>query len=463
MTRTVAVSRYAGGLKQLHGCTRKSASRRGWKPLALNLRGLGTARRPELPLGLGLLLGAAALAAASGAGASGSLAPGADVGHSNGVILAFLGRLGRPASAGEHGGTDFKQLPADVADAVSATAAESLLMGVFVLVCSFELRGVKAGSTLRQGNVSSSSHASLPLARGASGGFVDSERPLQMQPMASGSVTPRDADAGSIYGVDDGQDLTRMATPGSRDQSGGKATRDQWQIGPLVMMMILLHVIYPSFPLSPQVEVGRIMTFLGFLWSVGPLRCITVVNTEPMHKCRLLFLTILGACVHACIFIMTDTINDLIFPDAAKTVGLYQGPRYLHQLLMYWAIRYPARATSSVGPWAAWCVVSAVVFSSAVWKEFLFRGVYLGGLRTRMPFWAANVTTALVYALAHEPLQLSSDGAVKLQMVTCAPLLMGAMWYGYLYQSSNNLVVTVLAHLLFNASLLALHLYTQTL
>jgi len=350
------------------------------------------------------------------------------------------------------------QLPEGVADAVSAAAAESLLMGIFVLVCSFELRDVKAGMTLRQGNLVASPQSEVQ------GSMFIPYRPSGSLDLAaanakgSGGSSLHDDDAGSIYGADEGRDSTCLATAGSRDQVLRMLDKETWQIGPLVMMMILLHVIYPSFPLSPQVEVGRIMTFLGFLWAVGPMRCIDVINTEPMHMCRLFLLTILGVGVHLCIFVMTDTINDLIFPRASSTVGLYQGPRYLHQLLTYLAIRYPTQSSTSIGPWAAWCVVSAVVFSSAVWKEFLFRGVYLGGLKTKMPFWAANLTTALIYALAHEPLEMSGDGAIKLHLVACTPLLMGAIWYGYLYHKCNNLVVIVLAHLLFNSGLLAMHL-----
>mmetsp|Transcript_135566 Transcript_135566/g.377532 ORF Transcript_135566/g.377532 Transcript_135566/m.377532 type:complete len:464 (+) Transcript_135566:41-1432(+) len=353
-----------------------------------------------------------------------------------------------------------KALPEEIASAVSATAAESLLMGIFVLVCSIELRGVKAGLVVRQasapGAASTLSRSVSALAEQAGSG--------------SGANTPRASrvgghdDAGSIYGLEElGRQISTSAAdvqvPCTDIQTGQVCwkERERWQIGPLVMMMILLHVIYPSFPISPQVEVGRIMTFLGFLWSVGPMRCITVVNTEPMHKCRLLVLTVFCFGVHVCIFAMTDTISDLIFPDANAVVDLYTGPRYLHQLLKYLTIRYPERS-ASFGLWAAWCVVSAVVFASAVWKEFLFRGVYLGGLRTRMPFWAANVTVALIYALAHEPLTLSADGTIRLRIVGLSPLMMGAMWYGYLYHKCNNLIVIVLAHLLFNACLLGLHL-----
>eukprot|EP00444_Apocalathium_aciculiferum_P050998 CAMPEP_0183516892 /NCGR_PEP_ID=MMETSP0371-20130417/14516_1 /TAXON_ID=268820 /ORGANISM="Peridinium aciculiferum, Strain PAER-2" /LENGTH=246 /DNA_ID=CAMNT_0025714691 /DNA_START=29 /DNA_END=767 /DNA_ORIENTATION=- len=200
------------------------------------------------------------------------------------------------------------------------------------------------------------------------------------------------------------------------------------------------------------------MTLLCFLWLVGPVRCITVINTEPMHCCKFLFFTALCVGVHACIFVTTDTISDLMFPTASSHAPLYHGPRYLQQLLQYMKLRHPGHSGASFGSWASWCIVSAVVFSSAVWKEFLFRGVYFGDLRTRMPLWKANLTTSVIYALAHEPLQVSSDGAITLYVVSCAPMLMGALWYGYLYHKCNNLVVLVLAHLLFNVGLFAVHL-----
>jgi len=351
-------------------------------------------------------------------------------------------------------------MPEEVQNAVSATAAESLLMGIFVLICSFELRGVKAGTGPSPGPT----HQLVRNSSLTEGNGLASFRSTPNLTSKLNGNLPNDDEAGSIYGLDENQQESQ-SMPHLRQESvnTGESVhcheeREKWQIAPLVLMMVLLHVIYPSFPISPQVELGRIMTFLGFLWSVGPQRCIATVNTEPMRSsCRLVFLAIWGAIIHACILITADTISDLIFPLASSSHDLYHGPRYLHQLLRYCTVRYPV-TDDSFGPYLAWCVVSAVVFSSAVWKEFLFRGVYLGGLRSRMPFWAANVVTAMIYALAHEPIILSQDGCVSLKIVGCAPLVMGAMWYGYLYQSCNNLIVVVLAHLLFNSVLLALHI-----
>uniref|UniRef100_A0A7S4UTS5 CAAX prenyl protease 2/Lysostaphin resistance protein A-like domain-containing protein n=1 Tax=Alexandrium monilatum TaxID=311494 RepID=A0A7S4UTS5_9DINO len=152
-----------------------------------------------------------------------------------------------------------------------------------------------------------------------------------------------------------------------------------------------------------------------------------------------------------------DTISDLIFPAATGKADLYMGPRCLHRVLMYLTLWCPER-DSTFGLWAVWCATSIVVLASSMWKEVLFRGIYLGGLRTHMPFWAANAIGALIYALAHEPLMLSSDGALKLEMVGLAPVLVGGLWYGYLYHKCGNLLVNVIAQLLFNLGLLGLHL-----
>jgi len=371
------------------------------------------------------------------------------------TTLSFL-RRGLDLSTTEEQQTS--EMPADVANAVSSTAAESLLMGIFVLICSFELRGVKAGT----GPSSQLTRQSSPLMEGNG---LSTYRSMNLShsslPSKPNGNIQNDDEAGSIYGLDENQqEMNRQESvnTGAGGDSVHYDARGKWPVGPLVLMMVLLHVIYPSFPISPQVELGRIITFLGFLWSVGPQRCIAVVNTEPLRSsCRTVFLAMWGAIIHAGIFITADVISDLIFPLASRSSDLYHGPRYLHQLLTYLTLRYPV-TDDSFGPYLAWCVVSAVVFSSAVWKEFLFRGVYLGGLRSQMPFWAANVITAMIYALAHEPIVLAPDGCLTLKIVGCAPLIMGAMWYGYLYQSCNNLIVIVLAHLLFNSALLALHI-----
>lgn len=368
-----------------------------------------------------------------------------------------------------------QEVPEDIANAVCATAAESLLMGIFVIICAFELRDERADNRGKSYQTTLSPMSMVPVHNltKAPGGTLR-QTPAHVAEGGGGGVTtialsasgtdtpkqPEDDEAGSLYQLDDAVGMQRQLST-IPDTLASDPAKEYWQPGPLLMMMILLHVVYPSFPISPQVELGRILTFLGFLCVVGTRRCIAVIDTAPIRWFKVMSLTLVGVFVHTCISFMTDTISDLIFPSVGAAVDLYQGPRYLHNLLLYLAIRYPTKS-ASLGLWAAWCIVSAVVFTSAVWKEFLFRGVYLGGLRTQMPFWVANLIVGCMYALAHEPLSLSDDGTLRFNVIAGAPLLMGSMWYGYLYHQSGNITVTVISHLIFNAMMFWLHLLTTS-
>jgi len=303
-----------------------------------------------------------------------------------------------------------------------ATAAESLIMGIFVLVCSFELRDVKADMYLRRG-----SHRR----RGCS----VSMRPRSMSAPCGDNLVARSGASspgqGFVCNADDMNSIYEVAGHGQSCHEPHRSIHPEtlkctasvgtWPKGPLVLMMILLHVLYPAFPISPQVEVGRILALLGFLWSIGPNRCISVVNTEPLRKARLLWLTCVCAGVQIVIFLVTDTVSNLIFPKTAERTDVYEGPPYLHQMFQCVDSSNAGMCgclTSSI----SWCILSTVVLSSAVWKEFLFRGVYLGGLRTQMPFWAANLMTASIYSLNHQTIKLSDHGVLTLDIVASLQL-----------------------------------------
>mmetsp|Transcript_9186 Transcript_9186/g.20464 ORF Transcript_9186/g.20464 Transcript_9186/m.20464 type:complete len:484 (+) Transcript_9186:62-1513(+) len=368
--------------------------------------------------------------------------------------------------------------PREIADVVGASAAESLLMGIFVVICAFELRGV----TVERG--APHRDASGIMLRGASSNALPpvlmpqpsarSEAGIEGKHLPFKRTSSQDEDgAGSVYGLDLLADTAGTGGAGRQlpttlaDFAAGLVDRgDDWAAGPLIMVMLLLHGIYPSFPPSPQVEWGRIVTLLGFLFLLGPKRCIAVVNTEPLR--RITFPLWVGLCfvMHVASLIFTDTIVKLIFPGARRRVLLLllQGQQHLGELVRYLALSDPKRPLSYperdwvsayVEHFMAWFVVVGVVLASAVWKEFLFRGVYLGGLRTKLPFWAANSIVAVLEALAHQPLQLEDDGTVRVSVPGCAPLFAGALCYGYLYNRCQSLQVTVLAHLMFNASIFA--------
>lgn len=421
-----------------------------------------------------------------------------------GLLLALLRHVAPDATVFAVAGHTFnspvdqgegpQELPGEIRDAVGATAAESLLLGVFVMICSFELRGtevqhghdhVRLGSSyssaiaasnaqhvrhrlLAEANETASTRAAsvrVPPSRSSLGATGPSELgdpprlgDLPKKAQSAPSMNDDD-DAGSIYGLDmpNGQGAP-VGLEEALPQVGWRF--DEWPVGPMVMMMVLLHVVYPSFPTSPQVECGRILTFLGFLWAIGVKRCIAVVDTEPLSALRHVIYAVTCTMVQMGVWLITCTICQLIFPSAEDVTELFRGPKYLRQLVVYLDYQKQKAALASSDDytrWAAWCVMVGVVFASAVWKEFLFRGLYMGGLKTRMPFWAASAIAALIYALAHEPLHLSPQGVLKLPLVASAPYVTSAMWYAYFYQCCNNLVVTIFAHLLFNAALFGIH------
>jgi len=285
-------------------------------------------------------------------------------------------------------------------------------------------------------------------------------------------------DASSIDGLDNNlpDDNFIRNSPLSFQWDSREDEGDEWPVSALVMVMILLHVIYPSFPVCSQVdrgsegmtsigwvEFGRILTMIGFLSVVGPKRCMGVVKIEPILPWRCVALACTCILVHSVISATTEIISGLVFP-CGKTSHHYQGPTYVKELVQYFGQRYRTDAGGVLGiahNMTAWFVVTAVMLASAVWKEFLFRGLYFGGLRTKMPFWVANATTAFVYTMAHQPMNLQATGEVTLNLAASAPLFVGALWYGYLYSNCRSVVVIVLAHVFFNTSLLAIHVFAR--
>mmetsp|Transcript_23375 Transcript_23375/g.53935 ORF Transcript_23375/g.53935 Transcript_23375/m.53935 type:complete len:550 (+) Transcript_23375:96-1745(+) len=273
---------------------------------------------------------------------------------------------------------------------------------------------------------------------------------------SSSSIGYDEDGAGSMYGIDAMTDVPR--------------TGEEWSVAPLIMVMVLLHAIYPSFPLSPQVEWGRIVTQLGFLFLLGPKRCVSVVKTESVSWLTFPLWSILCFVMHLVVLALTDTLAKLIFPAAKRRVSLLllQGQQHLSELVQFVLMSNPKVSldkdwvSAYVDYCMGWFIVVGVVLVAAVWKEFLFRGVYLGGLRTKLPFWAANSLVAVCEALAHQPMQLQDDGTVRFSLPGCAPLFAGALWYGYLYSCCQSLQVTVFAHLFFNATIFALTVMVET-
>mmetsp|Transcript_73449 Transcript_73449/g.204015 ORF Transcript_73449/g.204015 Transcript_73449/m.204015 type:complete len:566 (-) Transcript_73449:61-1758(-) len=231
---------------------------------------------------------------------------------------------------------------------------------------------------------------------------------------------------------------------------------ESYQAGPFVTAMILLHCIFPTFPSSPQVDMGSISACLGLLWSLGPRKCLSMVKRDPMHKITFVCLVLFCLGVNICIFIGVDATSDVFLTAAASRLDLFRGPGYLHRLYLYLAGLYPGKSLNPI-LWTKWCMAGFAIFASGAWKTLLFRGIYLGRLTALMPFWAANMIVGITYALALEPATMSGDGTLRVHLVQCLPLMVTSMWCGYLYRKSGNFVIIMIAHLLFDAGILWLH------
>lgn len=79
-----------------------------------------------------------------------------------------------------------------------------------------------------------------------------------------------------------------------------------------------------------------------------------------------------------------------------------------------------------------------LVILTPIFEEFIFRGVLFKGLRRRVPFWAAAIMAAAVFALAHGQWNVGLDTFV-LGLVLCA-----------LVEKSGSIVPAILLHALKN-------------
>lgn len=86
-------------------------------------------------------------------------------------------------------------------------------------------------------------------------------------------------------------------------------------------------------------------------------------------------------------------------------------------------------------------------------EELLFRGVIQGTLRERFDAPAAIVLASLAFAPAHATALVGGLSAVA---VTVAILFVPSLVFGYVYEKTDNIVVPMLTHGLYNATLFAL-------
>jgi len=93
-------------------------------------------------------------------------------------------------------------------------------------------------------------------------------------------------------------------------------------------------------------------------------------------------------------------------------------------------------------------------------EEFLFRGVVQGRLREAFPARIAIPLTAALFALVH---YFSLTGGSGGRLIAIAILFLPSLVFGIAYERTQNLVVPILIHGSYNATLVLLLYVTITM
>jgi uncharacterized protein len=92
-----------------------------------------------------------------------------------------------------------------------------------------------------------------------------------------------------------------------------------------------------------------------------------------------------------------------------------------------------------------WTQILLIVFAAAIAEEVAFRGLLFGGLRTRMPGWAAALISAAVFGMLHAVTGISAVPVlVAFGFVLCL-----------LYERTGSIVPGILLHMANNSLALA--------
>lgn len=87
--------------------------------------------------------------------------------------------------------------------------------------------------------------------------------------------------------------------------------------------------------------------------------------------------------------------------------------------------------------------ISAVAFAPII-EETVFRGLILNKLKLSIPFFWANLLTAVLFVLIHFPGWLIWGDGISLE--TSLSILLVSFIWGYMYKKSNSFLSTILGH-----------------
>lgn len=94
------------------------------------------------------------------------------------------------------------------------------------------------------------------------------------------------------------------------------------------------------------------------------------------------------------------------------------------------------------GPWPL--QVLLIVFAAAISEEICFRGMLFGGLRERLPMWAAALISAAIFGLLHAFTGISA----------VPPLIAFGFILALLYEKTGSIVPGTILHMLNNSAAL---------
>lgn len=101
--------------------------------------------------------------------------------------------------------------------------------------------------------------------------------------------------------------------------------------------------------------------------------------------------------------------------------------------------------------------ITAAVAVAPVVEEVVFRGALFQGIRTRAPTWVAITVSALVFALVH--IELYVPGVAEdPNLVHVGGLVPLGAWFAGAFHLARSLVVPMVAHAVFNGSVILLSL-----
>lgn len=133
--------------------------------------------------------------------------------------------------------------------------------------------------------------------------------------------------------------------------------------------------------------------------------------------------------------------------------GLVLSASFLLQYLSVEAASNQAAETAQSNPWIIPYLIPLQFLLVAPGEELLFRGIVQGTLREHFGKWSAILLASAAFAPAHF---LALSGSLQAALVSITVLFVPSLVFGYTYERTGNLLVPILIHGCYNATIFSL-------